>query len=118
MDILSSVSCKRVGMYSLCAVPSTTRELPEDYLQKVKQVHEIGGYGSKGYAIVYVIDYVMLVNKFLTNVLFSTDIGTSGKGRKRRKICSELTRPQFLQECFTNLLRRCNLRHHFCYLKP
>ncbi|XP_020272856.1 phenylalanine--tRNA ligase alpha subunit, cytoplasmic-like [Asparagus officinalis] len=30
-------------------VPSTTRELPEDYLEKVKQVHEIGGYGSMGY---------------------------------------------------------------------
>jgi len=30
-------------------VPSTTRQLPEDYLQKVKRVHEIGGYGSIGY---------------------------------------------------------------------
>ncbi|XP_057456391.1 phenylalanine--tRNA ligase alpha subunit, cytoplasmic-like [Lotus japonicus] len=30
--------------------PSTTQELPEDYVQRVKQVHESGGYGSKGYA--------------------------------------------------------------------
>ncbi|KAJ6839596.1 phenylalanine--tRNA ligase alpha subunit, cytoplasmic-like isoform X2 [Iris pallida] len=30
-------------------VPSTTRRLPEDYVEKVKQVHESGGYGSKGY---------------------------------------------------------------------
>lgn len=29
--------------------PSTTRELPEDYVERVKQVHETGGYGSKGY---------------------------------------------------------------------
>ncbi|XP_039064306.1 phenylalanine--tRNA ligase alpha subunit, cytoplasmic-like [Hibiscus syriacus] len=29
--------------------PSTTRELPEDYVQLVKHVHESGGYGSRGY---------------------------------------------------------------------
>ncbi|KAL0741470.1 hypothetical protein Bca4012_082983 [Brassica carinata] len=29
--------------------PSTTRELPEDYVARVKQVHETGGYGSRGY---------------------------------------------------------------------
>ncbi|KAF5193112.1 Phenylalanine--trna ligase alpha subunit like [Thalictrum thalictroides] len=29
--------------------PSTTLSLPESYLDKVKQVHESGGYGSKGY---------------------------------------------------------------------
>ncbi|KAI4298342.1 hypothetical protein L6164_031915 [Bauhinia variegata] len=29
--------------------PSTTKELPEDYVQRVKQVHESGGYGSRGY---------------------------------------------------------------------
>ncbi|XP_022763255.1 phenylalanine--tRNA ligase alpha subunit, cytoplasmic-like isoform X2 [Durio zibethinus] len=29
--------------------PSTTRELPEDYVQLVKRVHESGGYGSRGY---------------------------------------------------------------------
>nr|GMC88869.1 phenylalanine--tRNA ligase alpha subunit, cytoplasmic [Ipomoea batatas] len=29
--------------------PSTTRELPEDYVELVKKVHESGGYGSRGY---------------------------------------------------------------------
>ncbi|KAK3432720.1 hypothetical protein EUGRSUZ_D00245 [Eucalyptus grandis] len=29
--------------------PSTTRELPEDYLERVKRVHELGGYQSRGY---------------------------------------------------------------------
>ncbi|KAI4378510.1 hypothetical protein MLD38_015979 [Melastoma candidum] len=29
--------------------PSTTRELPEDYVQRVRTVHELGGYGSRGY---------------------------------------------------------------------
>ncbi|XP_045819725.1 phenylalanine--tRNA ligase alpha subunit, cytoplasmic isoform X2 [Trifolium pratense] len=30
--------------------PSTTKELPEDYVQRVKQIHEFGGYESRGYA--------------------------------------------------------------------
>jgi phenylalanyl-tRNA synthetase alpha chain len=30
-------------------VPSTTRTLPEDYVERVKRVHESGGYGSRGY---------------------------------------------------------------------
>ncbi|CAK9149612.1 unnamed protein product [Ilex paraguariensis] len=30
--------------------PSTTKVLPEDYVERVKQVHECGGYGSRGYA--------------------------------------------------------------------
>uniref|UniRef100_A0A166DKR1 Phenylalanyl-tRNA synthetase domain-containing protein n=1 Tax=Daucus carota subsp. sativus TaxID=79200 RepID=A0A166DKR1_DAUCS len=29
--------------------PSTTKTLPEDYVARVKQVHESGGYGSRGY---------------------------------------------------------------------
>ncbi|XP_027354191.1 phenylalanine--tRNA ligase alpha subunit, cytoplasmic isoform X3 [Abrus precatorius] len=29
--------------------PSTTKKLPEDYVQRVKQIHEYGGYGSRGY---------------------------------------------------------------------
>ncbi|XP_059462755.1 phenylalanine--tRNA ligase alpha subunit, cytoplasmic [Corylus avellana] len=29
--------------------PSTTKELPEDYVERVKRVHESGGYGSRGY---------------------------------------------------------------------
>ncbi|KAF3778306.1 Phenylalanine--tRNA ligase alpha subunit [Nymphaea thermarum] len=30
-------------------VPSTTKSLPEDYVDRVKCIHESGGYGSKGY---------------------------------------------------------------------
>ena len=40
-------------MKTLLAVPSTTRQLPEDYVERVKRVHESGGYGSKGYGILY-----------------------------------------------------------------
>ncbi|KAM7530209.1 hypothetical protein LguiB_033619 [Lonicera macranthoides] len=29
--------------------PSTTKWLPEDYVERVKQIHESGGYGSRGY---------------------------------------------------------------------
>lgn len=29
--------------------PSTTKELPEDYVERVKRVHESGGYDSRGY---------------------------------------------------------------------
>jgi phenylalanyl-tRNA synthetase alpha chain len=29
--------------------PSATRSLPEEYVERVKQVHESGGYGSRGY---------------------------------------------------------------------
>ncbi|CAN0924536.1 Phenylalanine--tRNA ligase alpha subunit, cytoplasmic [Linum grandiflorum] len=37
------------GLMDYSIVPSTTRELPEDYVQRVKDVHESGGYGSRGY---------------------------------------------------------------------
>lgn len=37
-----------------CIVPSTTKELPEDYVERVKRVHESGGYGSRGYGIFFV----------------------------------------------------------------
>lgn len=33
------------------AVPAATRQLPEDYVERVKRVHESGGYGSKGYVL-------------------------------------------------------------------
>nr|POF09876.1 phenylalanine--trna ligase alpha subunit, cytoplasmic [Quercus suber] len=29
--------------------PSTTKELPEGYVERVKHVHDSGGYGSRGY---------------------------------------------------------------------
>jgi hypothetical protein len=33
----------------LVAAPESTKDLPEDYLKRVKFVHEFGGYGSKGF---------------------------------------------------------------------
>ncbi|KAL9275755.1 Phenylalanine--tRNA ligase alpha subunit, cytoplasmic-like protein [Drosera capensis] len=33
--------------------PSTTSRLPEDYVERVKSVHEHGGYGSRGYGYVW-----------------------------------------------------------------
>ncbi|GAB2267464.1 hypothetical protein Dimus_002447 [Dionaea muscipula] len=33
--------------------PSTTSRLPEDYVETVKNVHENGGYGSRGYGYVW-----------------------------------------------------------------
>ncbi|KAL2460136.1 putative phenylalanine--tRNA ligase alpha subunit [Abeliophyllum distichum] len=33
--------------------PSTTNKLPEDYVERVKGVHESGGYGSRGYGYVW-----------------------------------------------------------------
>ncbi|XP_047324466.1 phenylalanine--tRNA ligase alpha subunit, cytoplasmic-like [Impatiens glandulifera] len=30
-------------------VPSTTKTLPEDYVERVKNIHEYGGHGSRGY---------------------------------------------------------------------
>lgn len=32
------------------SAPSTAKDLPEDYVKRVKDVHEVGGYGSRGYA--------------------------------------------------------------------
>ncbi|KAK4258648.1 hypothetical protein QN277_005075 [Acacia crassicarpa] len=32
------------------SVPSTAKYMPEDYVERVKDVHEVGGYGSRGYA--------------------------------------------------------------------
>lgn len=34
-------------------VPAITKELPEDYVERVKRVHESGGYGSRGYDIFF-----------------------------------------------------------------
>ena len=36
-------------VHQIFAAPAATSHLPEDYLEKVKQVHQFGGYGSKGY---------------------------------------------------------------------
>lgn len=36
-------------LYVACADPSTTLTVPEDYLERVRKVHQEGGYGSIGY---------------------------------------------------------------------
>jgi phenylalanyl-tRNA synthetase alpha chain len=33
--------------------PETTKQLPEDYVELVKRVHESGGYGSRGYNVIF-----------------------------------------------------------------
>uniref|UniRef100_A0A0E0QYS1 phenylalanine--tRNA ligase n=1 Tax=Oryza rufipogon TaxID=4529 RepID=A0A0E0QYS1_ORYRU len=46
------VSLKIKAPHFICsssAPPAATKQLPEDYLEKVKEVHQRGGYGSKGY---------------------------------------------------------------------
>ncbi|KAJ8471827.1 hypothetical protein OPV22_026170 [Ensete ventricosum] len=63
----------------LLKAPASTRFLPEDYVERVKLVHESGGYGSKGY-------------------------GYDWKGKKLIRISFERTQLQFLQECFACLL--------------
>lgn len=40
--------------------PSTTRELPEDYVELVKRVHESGGYGSRGYGVFLSLGVLLL----------------------------------------------------------
>lgn len=40
--------------------PSTTKELPEDYVERVKRVHESGGYDSRGYAF---SDFQLFITK-------------------------------------------------------
>ncbi|KAI3967256.1 hypothetical protein MKW92_008511 [Papaver armeniacum] len=62
--------------------PSATQSLPEDYVEKVKSIHESGGYGSKGYG------YDWKREEANKNVLRSAH-----------------TQLLFLQECCTSLHR-------------
>lgn len=48
------------GSWHAHIVPSTTRELPEDYVERVKCVHEHGGYGSRGYDILSYLAFPFL----------------------------------------------------------
>ncbi|KAG8388219.1 hypothetical protein BUALT_Bualt02G0102900 [Buddleja alternifolia] len=43
--------------------PSTTRTLPEDYVERVKRVHESGGYGSMGVGNAYYIHLISAIFK-------------------------------------------------------
>ncbi|KAK4741018.1 hypothetical protein SAY87_024606 [Trapa incisa] len=72
--------------------PSTTKQLPEDYVERVKEIHESGGYGSRGYAYEWKRDeanknllrthttavssrmlYLLAQNSFLPKRYFSID---------------------------------------------
>jgi hypothetical protein len=58
VKVLSVLRSKLYVHYINCsssAAPAATKQLPEDYLEKVKEVHQRGGYGSKGYALVYIV---------------------------------------------------------------
>lgn len=46
-------------MFITYAEPSTTKTLPEDYVKRVKNVHESGGYGSRGYVSLAVYSVLM-----------------------------------------------------------
>jgi hypothetical protein len=51
-------------MLFLLPAPAQTQRLPEDYVKRVKDVHEIGGYGSIGYNTVeFMHGSVMIDNK-------------------------------------------------------
>ena len=47
-----------------CIAPSTTKELPEGYVERVKHVHDSGGYGSRGYGIfvIYLSSYLFFIS--------------------------------------------------------
>jgi hypothetical protein len=47
--------------------PETTKQLPEDYVELVKRVHESGGYGSRGYDFSHLIYFF----HYYVNDLFS-----------------------------------------------
>lgn len=58
------------------AVPSTTLSLPEDYLNRVKEMHESGGYGSKGYVIFYFVSCKYIKEIFCIYILPITSPAT------------------------------------------
>lgn len=65
------------------AAPSTTRYLPEDYVERVKCVHESGGYGSKGYVIMLL--FVMHIIKILMKPCFFLSYGYDWKREEAEK---------------------------------
>ena len=53
--VICALSCSLVKIVKICnclnIVPSSTKMLPEDYVERVKEIHESGGYQSRGYGI-------------------------------------------------------------------
>lgn len=94
----------------LVAAPGSTKDLPEDYLARVKLVHESGGYGSKGFnsfpPFCFVSNSDISLNIYLWLELGYLGMAMIGKEKKQRKTSYVLTLQLFLQECCTHSLNR------------
>lgn len=108
VGITSSLDCSSSATYGFLLMviwlshvePSTTRELPEDYVERVKSVHESGGYGSRGYVIFSNLFIPTLRFAFWCDlILFLKDMDMTGKERKQTKISWELTQLLSPPEC-------------------
>lgn len=74
---------------SIFLAPSTTKELPEDYVERVKHVHESGGYGSRGYYMhpsltLSVCPLSCKEEKFLINLLWQIWIWLEKRGSEQK----------------------------------
>ena len=83
--------------------PSTTKMLPEDYVERVKHVHEHGGYGSRGYVIFFFLfsNLIFELSMHYKKIFCPVDMDMIGKGRKQTRTYCELTPLLFPQGCFT-----------------
>lgn len=70
---LNSVQYGSILIYffpgTLPLAPSTTNTLPEDYVERVKRVHESGGYGSRGYDMHPNLHFIGLYSKLYEHKL-------------------------------------------------
>ena len=100
-----------------CIAPSTTKELPEGYVEWVKHVHDSGGYGSRGYGIfvIYLSSYLFFISinqlfqeafkcTFLFIYFLSALVGVNmiGAKRKQTKTFCEITKQLCRPGCFTS----------------
>ena len=100
-----------------CIAPSTTKELPEGYVEWVKHVHDSGGYGSRGYGIfvIYLSSNLFLISlhqllqeafkcPFLFIYFLSALVGMNmiGAKRKQTKTFCEITKQLCRPGCFTS----------------
>ena len=86
--------------------------LPEDYVERVKRVHESGGYGSRGYVSVlflffffFLLTLSIYLNSQLCDEIFPVAMIMSGKEKRQTKTFCELIQLLFLQGCSTCLHR-------------
>ena len=109
-----------------CIAPSTTKELPEGYVERVKHVHDSRGYGI---FVIYLSSNLFLISlhqlfqeAFKCTFLFiyyylSTLVGMNmiGAERKQTKTFCEITKQLCQLGCFTSQLR-CNTGYMFVVL--